>query len=406
MDKILLKDKEFSLFIPDTELQAAIARMADRIKADVAGNNPLFVGILNGAFMFTADLMREMDASYEVTFARYSSYQGTSSTCHVKEIMPVQADVRGRMVILLEDVIDTGYTMNYVVRKLRDEGAADVRVLGIHGVVAELFHLVPVHQTADVLVIDEFDLLHFMRSAETVEEVAEGQARVDGGQVSHEGKVHAFLHGRGAEEDEARLPGAHHVLMVAEDGQGMRGQGAGRHMEDAGQQFAGDLVHVGNHEQEALRGREGAGQRTAGKHAVHGAGRAGLGLHFPHEHFLAHEIESAAGGHLVHHFAHDGRGRDGVDGGRVGQGVGNMRGGVIAVHGFHLRHYDPPCARRRSVWHKTSRRHGIQSFAIPGKTGKMRCRHEGTAASRRGTAERQYGEGPSPCPEPSKKLFD
>ena len=128
MDKILLKDKEFSLFIPDMELQAAIARMADRIKADVAGNNPLFVGILNGAFMFTADLMREMDASYEVTFARYSSYQGISSTCHVKEIMPVQADVRGRMVILLEDVIDTGYTMNYVVRKLRDEGAADVRV--------------------------------------------------------------------------------------------------------------------------------------------------------------------------------------------------------------------------------------------------------------------------------------
>ena len=72
MDKILLKDKEFSLFIPDTELQAAIARMADRIKADVAGNNPLFVGILNGAFMFTADLMREMDAS--ILFIRKSVF--------------------------------------------------------------------------------------------------------------------------------------------------------------------------------------------------------------------------------------------------------------------------------------------------------------------------------------------
>ena len=80
MDRIRLKDKEFELFIPESDIQAAIAKMAVQIKADVEGKNPLFVGVLNGAFMFVAELMRELDVPYELTFARYSSYQGTSST--------------------------------------------------------------------------------------------------------------------------------------------------------------------------------------------------------------------------------------------------------------------------------------------------------------------------------------
>ena len=95
MDRIRLKDKEFELFIPESDIQAAIAKMAVQIKADVEGKNPLFVGVLNGAFMFVAELMRELDVPYELTFARYSSYQGTSSTGILNEIMPVQADIRG-----------------------------------------------------------------------------------------------------------------------------------------------------------------------------------------------------------------------------------------------------------------------------------------------------------------------
>lgn len=128
MDRIRLKDKEFELFIPEEELQEAIARMAARIKADVEGKDPLFVGVLNGAFMFVADLMKALDVPYEVTFARYSSYRGTSSTGMVKEIMPVLADIRGRVVILLEDIIDTGFTMKYVKDKYLREGAADVKL--------------------------------------------------------------------------------------------------------------------------------------------------------------------------------------------------------------------------------------------------------------------------------------
>lgn len=128
MDKIRLHDKEFELFIPEKEIKEAIAKVARQIKADVGDTNPLFVGILNGAFMFTAELMRQMDAHYEITFARYSSYHGISSTGVVREIMPVQADVKGCTLILLEDIIDTGYTMQFVMDKLKNDGAADVRL--------------------------------------------------------------------------------------------------------------------------------------------------------------------------------------------------------------------------------------------------------------------------------------
>ena len=142
MDRIRLKDKEFELFIPEEEIKDAIAKVAERIREDVKGTNPLFVGILNGAFMFTAELMRQLNEPYEITFARYSSYKGTSTTGVVREIMPVQADVKGRTLILLEDagiinrftpdmiedIIDTGFTMQYVMDKLRKDGAADVKL--------------------------------------------------------------------------------------------------------------------------------------------------------------------------------------------------------------------------------------------------------------------------------------
>lgn len=128
MERIRLKDKEFELFIPEEEIKEAIAKMAERIRADLEGVRPLFVGILNGAFMFTAELMARLNAPYEISFARYSSYKGTHTTGVVREIMPVQADVKGRTVVLLEDIIDTGFTMQYIMDKIRSDGARDVKL--------------------------------------------------------------------------------------------------------------------------------------------------------------------------------------------------------------------------------------------------------------------------------------
>ncbi len=128
MDRIRLKDKEFELYIAEKEIKKAIERVARQIKKDIEGKNPLFIGVLNGAFMFIADVMHYLNGPYELTFARYSSYQGTDTSGMVNEIMPVKSDIRGRCVILLEDIIDTGFTMNYVMRKLRDGGASEVRL--------------------------------------------------------------------------------------------------------------------------------------------------------------------------------------------------------------------------------------------------------------------------------------
>lgn len=128
MDRIQLKDKEFELYIPERDIKKAIENVAAQIKRDIEGQNPLFVGILNGAFMFIADIMYYLNGPYELTFARYASYHGTSTTGKLTEIMPVKSDVKGRSIILLEDIIDTGYTMKHIIKKLKDDGAADVKL--------------------------------------------------------------------------------------------------------------------------------------------------------------------------------------------------------------------------------------------------------------------------------------
>jgi len=128
MDTIRLKDKEFKIFIPEAEIKAAIADVAIRIKRDMEGKNPLFVGVLTGAFVFVAELMLEMNGDYEVTFTRYQSYSGTGSTGQISEVMPLTADIKGRTVILLEDIVDSGLTMDFLKKKMLEDGAADVKV--------------------------------------------------------------------------------------------------------------------------------------------------------------------------------------------------------------------------------------------------------------------------------------
>ena len=126
--QIKLYDKTFELYITEEVIVGAISRMAETIRRDVEGKNPLFVGILNGAYLFVAELMSKLPPTCELTFAAYSSYQGTKSAGIVQELLPIRSDKKNRTVILLEDVVDTGFTMQYVMKRLRDEGVDDVRL--------------------------------------------------------------------------------------------------------------------------------------------------------------------------------------------------------------------------------------------------------------------------------------
>ena len=108
-----------------------------------------------------------------------------------------------------------------------------------------------------------------MAGAESVEEVKERNAALDGGEMCHGGEVLCFLHGTGGQHGKAGLAACHHVLMVAEDGKCVRSERAGGHVEDCGKHFARDLVHVRNHQQKTLGGGVGGGEGACLEGTVH-----------------------------------------------------------------------------------------------------------------------------------------
>lgn len=127
-DTIKLHDLEFSLFLTEDELSAVVDELSNTINQKFAGKTPLFVVVLNGAFMFASDIIKKITLDCEVSFLRVSSYRGTSSTGEVKESMPVATDVAGRDVVLLEDIVDTGTTMGDLKQKMMDAGAESVSI--------------------------------------------------------------------------------------------------------------------------------------------------------------------------------------------------------------------------------------------------------------------------------------
>ena len=168
-------------------------------------------------------------------------------------------------------------------------------VLGREGAVAEFAHLVHRHEGADVFHIHLLNLLILVGGAETVEEVDKRHAAFEGSEMGNGRKVHDFLHRAFAEHGKARLAACHDIAVVAEDTERVRGKGAGRYVEHAGQQLAGNLVHVGNHQQQALRGGESCGERTCLQRTVHGTGGTAFRLHFLYLHRVAKEVLATLG---------------------------------------------------------------------------------------------------------------
>ena len=119
---ITIKDKHFEPFIHHEQIAEKVAALAEKLNTDYTGRNPILVSILNGAFMFTADLVRHLNFDHEIQFAKFSSYEGMETTGKVKELIGLSLDIKDR------DIIDTGTTMHNLIPKLTEKGARSVEI--------------------------------------------------------------------------------------------------------------------------------------------------------------------------------------------------------------------------------------------------------------------------------------
>lgn len=130
MDKIILKDKTFVPFIPNEKIEKCIDSVAAELNRDFEGCDdiPVILCVLNGAIVFTGSLMKRLTFPCELVSIKLSSYVGTKSTGTVLNVMGLTGDVRGRRVIITEDIVDTGNTVVALKEMLLDKGARDVRI--------------------------------------------------------------------------------------------------------------------------------------------------------------------------------------------------------------------------------------------------------------------------------------
>ena len=128
MDIIQVKDKSFKPFISEEKLHESIRNVGQQISADYQGKSPLFLGVLNGSFMFFGDLMKHIDLECTVSFIKLASYEGTSSTGEVAELIGLNEDISGKDIVIVEDIVDTGNTLEKLYDLLSAKNPASIKL--------------------------------------------------------------------------------------------------------------------------------------------------------------------------------------------------------------------------------------------------------------------------------------
>lgn len=131
METLQVKDKKFAVSIPEREILRQVKRVAEEINRDLVETEPLFLAVLNGAFMFAADLMKEVKLSSEIQFIKLASYEGTTSTGSITEMIGLSVSVEGRDVVIVEDIIDSGLTMKHLVETLQQKNPRSISICSL-----------------------------------------------------------------------------------------------------------------------------------------------------------------------------------------------------------------------------------------------------------------------------------
>lgn len=147
-NKIKLHDKTFRVMIPAEQIDAAVERVAEKLNERYAGRTPVFLGVLSGSFLFMSDLVRKTTFDSQMAFVKISSYEGTESTGVVKQQLGVDFDIEGRDIIIVEDIVETGHSMNYLLDHLRAKRPASIAICTLFFKPDKFLYEYPIDYTA------------------------------------------------------------------------------------------------------------------------------------------------------------------------------------------------------------------------------------------------------------------
>ena len=131
METIKVLDREFVPYIDHETIVSKIKEMAEKMNRDLRDKNPLFLGILNGSFMFAAELFNHLTIDCNISFLKLASYEGTNSTGKVKRLIGVNEDIKDRTVVIVEDIIDTGITMDHIEKQLIGYEPKEIKIAAL-----------------------------------------------------------------------------------------------------------------------------------------------------------------------------------------------------------------------------------------------------------------------------------
>lgn len=143
MNSVQIEDKDFEIFLENDQISKRTRLIGIQLNVDYENRCPIIIGVLNGSFVFMADLLKEIAVSCEIAFIRLSSYEGTASTGTIKEALGLPDNLHNRDIIIVEDIVDTGLTLKYILEKVHLQNPASVKVCALLFKPAALLEPIP-----------------------------------------------------------------------------------------------------------------------------------------------------------------------------------------------------------------------------------------------------------------------